>query len=83
MRRGPTPARTLVAALALGSLVTGAALAQNAPDQGQMQGIPGVQMPSPMPQPTVSGTPIPYPAYGTPAPDVAQLKPHKGVRKVR
>ncbi len=79
MRHGRTPARALVAALALGSLVTGAALAQNAPDQDQMQGIPGVQMPSPMPQPTVSGTPIPYPAYGTPAPDVAQLKPRKGV----
>ena len=32
-----------------------------------------------MPQPTVSGTPIPYPAYGTPAPDVEQLTPKKGV----
>ncbi|HVR45077.1 MAG TPA: TolC family protein [Candidatus Binatia bacterium] len=79
MRRGRTPARALVAALALGSLVTGAALAQNAPDQGQIQGVPGVQMPSPMPEPTVSGTPIPYPAYGTPAPDVVLLRPKKGV----
>ncbi|HEY6327203.1 MAG TPA: TolC family protein [Candidatus Cybelea sp.] len=79
MLLGRTPARALAAALALGSLVTGAALAQSAPDQDQIQGIPGVQMPSPMPQPTVSGTPIPYPAYGTPAPDVAQLKPRKGV----
>ncbi|MBV8343917.1 MAG: TolC family protein [Candidatus Eremiobacteraeota bacterium] len=73
------PARALVTALALSSLVTGVALAQSAPDQGQIQGVPGVQMPSPLPQPTVSGTPIPYPAYGTPAPDVALLKPKKGV----
>ena len=36
-------------------------------------------MPSPLPQPTISGTPLPYPAYGTPAPDVEQLKPKKGV----
>lgn len=36
-------------------------------------------MPSPLPEPTISGTPLPYPAYGTPAPDVEQLKPKKGV----
>ncbi len=36
-------------------------------------------MPSPQPQPTISGTPLPYPAYGTPAPDVAALRPKKGV----
>ena len=36
-------------------------------------------MPLPMPQPTISGTPLPYPAYGSPAPDVAQLRPRKGV----
>ncbi len=36
-------------------------------------------MPSPLPQPTISGTPLPYPAYGTPAPDVANLTPKKGV----
>jgi outer membrane protein len=36
-------------------------------------------MPSPQPQPTISGTPLPYPAYGTPAPDVEALKPKKGV----
>lgn len=76
MRSGRIPARGLVAALALSSLVTGVAFAQSAPDQGQ---IPGVQMPSPMPQPTISGTPLPYPAYGTPAPDVVQLTPKKGV----
>ena len=69
----------LVAALGLGSLVTGVALAQNTPDQGQVPGVPGIIMPSPLPQPTISGTPLPYPAYGTPAPDVAQLKAKKGV----
>jgi outer membrane protein len=36
-------------------------------------------MPSPLPQPTISGTPLPYPAYGTPAPDVEALTPKKGV----
>ncbi len=66
-------------ALALGLLATGVALAQNAPDQGQIQGVPGVQMPSPLPGPTISGTPIPYPAYGTPAPDVVLLRAKKGV----
>jgi outer membrane protein len=72
-------ARELVAALALGALATGVGLAQNAPNQGQIEGVPGVQMPSPLPQPTISGTPLPYPAYGTAAPDVAQMAPKKGV----
>ncbi len=36
-------------------------------------------MPSPQPEPTISGTPLPYPAYGTPAPDVAATKAKKGV----
>jgi len=36
-------------------------------------------MPTPQPRPTISGTPIPYPAYGTPAPDVAAQAPKKGV----
>ena len=78
MRRRTFSARALGAALVLGSLVTGVGLAQNAPNQGD-QVVPGVAMPSPMPQPTISGTPIPYPAYGTPAPDVEQLTPKKGV----
>ena len=69
-------ARALVAALVLGGLVTGVGLAQSAPSQSE---IPGVQMPSPQPEPTISGTPLPYPAYGTPAPDVEQLAPKKGV----
>ncbi|MFZ0363913.1 MAG: TolC family protein [Candidatus Cybelea sp.] len=57
--------------------MTTAAHAQSAPSpEGQ---IPGVQMPSPMPEPTISGTPLPYPAYGSPAPDVEQHTPKKGV----
>ncbi len=82
MRRGRIPARELLTALALGSLVTGVAFAQSVsppPDQGNIPGVPGIKMPSPLPQPTISGTPIPYPAYGTPAPDVEALKPKKGV----
>jgi outer membrane protein len=65
--------RGLVATLALGLLASGMAVAQTLP------GVPGIVMPSPQPQPTISGTPLPYPAYGTPAPDVAQLRPKKGV----
>jgi outer membrane protein len=61
-------------------LVSGAAVAQTTPPyQSQIPGVPGIQMPSPQPQPTISGTPLPYPAYGTPAPDVAALKAKKGV----
>jgi len=78
MSRRKFRARSFIAALALGSAVTGVALAQT-PGQGNIPGEPGIAMPSPQPQPTVSGTPIPYPAYGTPAPDVAQLKAKKGV----
>jgi outer membrane protein len=79
MRQGRLPARTLVAALALGTVVTTAALAQNAPGtQVQVPGVPPIQMPSPQPQPTISGTPLPYPAYGTPAPDVEKLTPKQG-----
>ncbi len=29
--------------------------------------------------PTISGSPLPYPAYGTPAPDVEKMTPTKGV----
>ena len=38
-----------------------------------------VVMPTPAPMPSMSTTPIPYPAYGPAAPDVVQLVPHKGV----
>jgi outer membrane protein len=80
MKKGQLPARAFLLAVALGILVTNAAFAQNAPDnQVQIPGVPPIQMPSPAPQPTISGTPLPYPAFGTPAPDVAKLRPTKGV----
>lgn len=80
MKQGRFRARALLTALALVGLVTGVALAQTPPpSSGEIPGVPGVMMPSPLPQPTVSGTPIPYPAYGAPAPDVEQLTPKKGV----
>jgi outer membrane protein len=50
------------------------------PVRGQAQGTPGpVGMPSPIPTPTVNASPLPYPAYGTPAPDVELLTPRAGV----
>jgi outer membrane protein len=80
MKQGSFRARALITALALSGLVTGVALAQTPPpNSGEIPGVPGVMMPSPLPQPTISGTPIPYPAYGAPAPDVEQLTPKKGV----
>lgn len=81
MNRGSLRARALIAGLVLGSLVTGSAFAQTTPPpgSGEIPGVPGIMMPSPLPEPTISGTPLPYPAYGTPAPDVAQLKQKKGV----
>jgi len=83
MKRGRLTARGLAAALSFGALVTGVALGQTLPspppEGGQIPGVPGIIMPSPLPEPTISGTPIPYPAYGSPAPDVEQLKQKKGV----
>jgi outer membrane protein len=79
MKRTARSAQALIAALVLGGLVTGVGLAQSAPNPNGDQVVPGVEMPSPQPEPTVSGTPIPYPAYGAPAPDVEQLTPKKGV----
>jgi outer membrane protein len=38
-----------------------------------------IRVPTPAPVPTAGGTPIPYPAYGTPAPDVAALTPKPGI----
>jgi outer membrane protein len=83
MKSGRFRARGLAAALALAALATGGALGQSTPPpaQGKIPGVSGIEMPSPQPQPTISGTPLPYPAYGTPAPDVEQLKPKNGVPK--
>ncbi len=78
MRKRQLPARALLLAVALVALVTSAAFVQNA-TQVQIPGVPPIQMPSPAPQPTISGTPLPYPAYGTPAPDVAKLRAKQGV----
>jgi outer membrane protein len=64
--------RLLMAAVALSLLVPAAGFAQSQPP-GQ------VILPTPQPMPTQGGTPIPYPAYGTPAPDVAHLTQRSGV----
>lgn len=78
MKRPALHILRVAAAVALASVACGVAAAQT-PQSGDIQGVPGIQMPSPLPQPTISGTPIPYPAYGSPAPDVARLRPRKGV----
>ncbi|MDE2481592.1 MAG: TolC family protein [bacterium] len=65
-------ARSLVAALALLPLVPESAHA------GQTNAQP-LPLMTPAPMPTASGTPMPYPAYGSPAPDITQQQPHAGV----
>lgn len=50
--------------------------------QAQPSGDGGVTLPSPVPLPTNGGTPLPYPAYGTPAPDVAHLAQKPGIPTV-
>ncbi len=64
-------ARSLSIALALGlcaPLTVGAQTSQQP-----------ITAPTPAPLPTTSGTPIPYPAYGSPAPDISQLRQKPGV----
>ena len=71
-------AATTIPAIAIAAL----SLAVAAPRAGYAQYVPPPQsftMPTPQPRPTISGTPLPYPAYGTPAPDVAAQTPKKGV----
>ncbi|HEY1655436.1 MAG TPA: TolC family protein [Candidatus Tumulicola sp.] len=68
-----------------GALVATVAIAGLPPAIGLAQAIPKGQqiiMPTPAPMPTQGGTPLPYPAYGSPAPDVAHLKQRKGVPAV-
>jgi outer membrane protein len=36
-------------------------------------------MPTPVPTPAPNNSPLPYPAYGSPAPDVEAMTPHSGV----
>lgn len=43
------------------------------------QPLPAVTAPAPVAAPTPSMTPIPYPAYGTPAPDVAAQRERAGI----
>ncbi len=38
-----------------------------------------IPIPTPVPTPSATLSPLPYPAYGTPAPDVQLLVPHAGV----
>ena len=68
-------ARTLTGVLVLGTLAPLPALSQV--PQAQPTQAPEAAM-TPLPMPTSSGTPIPYPAYGTPAPDVAAQQPKSG-----
>jgi outer membrane protein len=63
-------ARPLIVAVVLSGVVPSLALAQQ---KGP------VSAPSPAPMPTVSGTPLPYPAYGSPAPDVEHLVQRPGI----
>lgn len=70
MRFATIAARPLLAALVLVAAAPVAARAQ------QNTVMPAM---TPLPMPTQGGTPVPYPAYGTPAPDVAQLHPKTGV----
>lgn len=72
MTQRPTTARRLIAAFALIAAVPIAGFAQNAPGGS-------IILPTPAPMPTQGGTPLPYPAYGTPAPDVAHLTQKAGV----
>ena len=56
------------------SLITALALSLCAPlvvDAQPSANAAPIVVPTPAPMPTTSGTPIPYPAYGSPAPDVA------------
>src|SRR5579863_2109659 len=74
MRSTVLLARTLVAVIALTPLVppTGAFA------HAQAMATPEPMM-TPLPMPTASGTPIPYPAYGPPAPDVSAQQPKTNV----
>ena len=68
-----TATRSLAAAFVFALALAAAARAQTA-SQDQP-----VIVPTPAPMPSAGGTPIPYPAYGTPAPDVVKLVAHPGV----
>jgi outer membrane protein len=69
--------RAVCAAILLAAGVPALGFAQTQPT-----GDGGVTLPSPVPLPTNGGTPLPYPAYGTPAPDVAHLTQKAGIPTV-
>jgi outer membrane protein len=62
----------------LGSLIFLLSLAL-VPMTARAQKYQTIPVPTPVPQAQPSTTPLPYPAYGTPAPDVQQLVPHAGI----
>jgi outer membrane protein len=68
----PNATRAISAAVLLAAGIPVLGFAQPTPDQS-------VILPTPAPLPSAGGTPIPYPAYGTPAPDVAHLTQKPGV----
>src|SRR5580692_3037463 len=68
----PNVTRAVSAAVLLAAGVPAFGFAQTSPGQS-------VILPTPAPLPSTGGTPIPYPAYGTPAPDVAHLTQKPGV----
>lgn len=63
--------KAIVASVAVVLAAPVVAFAQNQP-------LP-VEMPTPQPTSSPSGTPVPYPAYGSPAPDVQALSAKPGV----
>jgi outer membrane protein len=68
----PNVTRAISAAVLLAAGIPVLGFAQPTPDQS-------VILPTPAPLPSTGGTPIPYPAYGTPAPDVAHLTQKPGI----
>jgi len=66
------------AALAL-ALASGTALPAGAQTTSKTTTPAAKLTPPPTPSPAPSGAALPYPAYGSPAPDVAQLQPAAGV----
>ncbi len=69
-----TSMKTRAAAVAMTALAVMLAVPGGRPAQAAP-----VAMPSPVPTPTPNSSPLAYPAYGTPAPDVEQLTQHTGV----
>ncbi len=71
--------RTMIARTLVFALGAACALPVHVDAQTSSAGAAPVTAPTPVPMVNPSMTPIPYPAYGTPAPDVAAQKQHSGV----